>query len=246
MSNQTLRVVIGIEIALFALLLVFSLAKALGNDGAKEPVTGVTNQPAVKVVKTPTPITVETLVPTPTPKPTSSPTPTPIPTPSPIPTPTPDPNTPPGTILAPGQDWYKDGVTLTLLEKTRMTPGSFDGWIDCWGNVDLRLYFRVSNETNDPITFDTSGNNFVVTNNLGQEFNWTKGGEGRCTTVGTMVLNAGQTTKEGSIELYGDAAGDIIVSLLGEYSNAMVSYIEVTVIGLSRIDHATWRIPINH
>jgi len=94
MSNQTLRVVIVIEIALFALLLVLSLAKVLGGEGDGESITDTVKQPAVvasQTAKASVPTPVKTVVPrvTPTPVPTPNPTPSPRPTPSPTPVPIP-------------------------------------------------------------------------------------------------------------------------------------------------------------
>jgi hypothetical protein len=166
------------------------------------------------------------------------------PTPAFPPTSTPRPNTSPGTVLSPDDKCYEDGVEVSLA-RYYFTPGSVESWIFCYAErIDLKLFFRIRNVTSDPIVFDYGGENFRITTNAGGRIQWYRGEE--CSSVGPMVLQPGQETVQGEGSSQGEVVGDIRVFAQGDYTLPGVDYIDVEVVGLSRVERATWRIPIRH
>ncbi len=184
----------------------------------------------------------------------STPTPTQMPlpptstwTPVPPPTATPNVNTAPGSVLAPDQPWIKDGVSLSLIIKPDyFTPGGFESWGDCYHEQDLRFYIRIKNDTDSQIVFEVAVANFAVTASTGKALTvqeW-----GLCTFTGSFAVGPGITTQHvgDGPRHSGDVVSDIRVSVLGDYTSPEVGYLDIRVTNLSRIEEATWRMPIAH
>ena len=202
-----------------------------------QTISGVpTATPTVIIFPTDTPSPTDTPYPTHTPYPTYTPyiVPTPEPTEA-LPTPTPvvvvvtatatpsptsppqDQDTKPGTTLAPGDPWREEGV-IAVLKKVDIHS---DG-------VELELAFQ--NDTGQTIAFEWNFDvNVLVRDNSGNVYVYW-GGE----SYRRVSLDDGET-----INLFR-------VKFKGPVYQQDVTKITLTIRNISRIDEATWEIPIYH
>jgi hypothetical protein len=183
-----------------------------------------------------TPLPTHTPFPT-SPSPTFRPTPT-SPTPTlhivavtatPEPTPTVPENTPPGSVLAVGETWQQNGLQLTLDRVNLDQRWTGQGYVN--------LYFVMHNGTNQTMIFEFDTRNLTISDSNGSRYE--RDDVYICTL--SFELEPGETkdTKFGC-PMYPNP------SFEGNYFDASVQYLQVTVRNFGRIGEAQWRIGISH
>ena len=139
------------------------------------------------------------------------------PTPIPNTEPATIPNTEPGTILSPGDVWYEDGLAAFLSDAKLQ----YDG---------ITVPVTIQNNTSETILFNWDyGINVVVRDNLGNNFDLASG-----ETYSSVALPPSENQR-------------IFYRLFwGPVTDSNVSYVEVIIRNMSRINEAVWHIPVNH
>lgn len=139
------------------------------------------------------------------------------------------PSTPPScTPLEVGQTWRESGEELSLK------------------NVVLHANkivasFNLRNQTGQQLIFQVSGDNFLAKDNLGAMASVYLPNVGLTSSTGPYVVGGGGTvTLETGYELSAD------VEFTLNLGNSQVTEVVITVIDLSRIGEACWRVPIYH
>jgi hypothetical protein len=134
-----------------------------------------------------------------------------------------------GTILTAGETWIGDGIRLTL-ERVQWKPDS--AWI---GIVDLWLYLE--NNTSHELLVSFGEHNFDLRDNLGNPYT------SKCLYQEpySYVLPAGQG------RYLSDSCTPVDSTMFtGDFFNAAVTQLTLTVKQLSRIDEAHWTIDVPH
>lgn len=169
------------------------------------------------------------------PNPTEPPT-TELPTNA--PPPAPDPDTEPGTILEEGKAWRQGGLELRLVAK------------EFFPDANLAIvYFTLTNVGDSQRIIEFSQDNFSAVDNLnhridtgGISWNFDPYLQHTCKSD-TMILEPND--REG-IKLSCDRGNWEGVALAVDIADSAITEIIITVSGISSINDARWRIPINH
>lgn len=132
-------------------------------------------------------------------------------------------DTPPGSTLAIGQTWHQNGLDLTLTSAQASSSG-----------VTANFSLTSTRQGQLPVQF-TRGSAFSATDNRNDRFTVNDPGY-----VYKFALQPGSTASMDA----GHEGGAITFS--GPVSNAAVTEVTVTVTGLSAINNAKWRFPIQH
>jgi hypothetical protein len=171
----------------------------------------------------------------PTHTPTSAPTSTPTPPHTQEPTNTPEPTatigataTPQNTDLEVNQYFTRGSIALALTQVRFRS--NFAG-------PYVVLAFTARNVSNQPISFQYGGFNFRVKDNLGNAY-------AIATSLASPVYNI--TLEPGDSRSIRSGTGTTDWSFFGNYTNPQVEYLTVTISDFSAIEHAEWKIPINH
>ena len=173
----------------------------------------------VQVVATATPPPTATAIPAPSPTPTQPPT----------PTPTPYPNTKAGTVLAFGQEWRQDNVSVILTEPLWQDfsshgfdyPAVFQFRITITNNTDQRLVTAIN--SGEWSAIDNKGvKHDVITANGGWYNPWTLDSLDPGTVTGLLHLTGG----------------------LNDFANS--TWLRITIPKLSRVTNAAWQIDVPH
>ena len=187
-------------------------------------------------VPTATPLPGAAPVPTAAPIAPAAPTATPVPTVTPVPTPTPVPNTKAGTVLAFGQEWYVDGLGLTLKEPIWRDQGE---GVFCPGLLSFRLAF--SNETNNDILVDINSDNWYAEDNRGVRYPVKLGvPSSGCEDWTDDILRANQVTVP-----RGAFNSELKLIVTGKFENLpTLQWLRVVIPQASRIKDAAWQIDV--
>jgi hypothetical protein len=150
---------------------------------------------------------------------TPGPSPTTTPTNTPTPTPTTIPTTVPGTVLDPGQWWYEDGLAF-WMNVAAMNPDNL--------RVDLKLR-NVGEET---LMGEIKIDMFRMVSSTGD----------------VVILDGWGFYGNKGFSLKPNEEIDIVKAGFFHYNlaNSDVKHVVVEVVGLSRIEKATWRVEIPH
>jgi hypothetical protein len=138
-------------------------------------------------------------------------------------------DTPPGTVLDVGETWRQGGIELTVTEMhMRPTEG-------------VRFDMEIRNRRPDDVLIDFNDQNFAAMDDLGHTLRVT--GDSRMSTGhgalgSSFVLGAGQVATLGGPYDYSPFVEANLVDM-------GIAEIIVTVSGISSIENARWRLPIN-
>ncbi len=161
------------------------------------------------------------------------------PTDAPIPTPEPPPDTPPDTILKIGHTWRQGGLEVRLSQHQ-------DTFWQGWKGSGIALSAQISNQRSTPLALRWGPDNFSAVDNNGNDLEVGYGAPANSMSFNPIrdfevILGPGQTGP-----LFESSYMYSMYMIAAPLADTSLSEIIVSVANISSIQHARWRVTIDH